>query len=189
MLRKKFSINIGDGLDLVVARSDSGCSKKVDLYITHKGEFLQALVEICPDYEMRYGEFMYNNDNFIVKIYEDADYDSFTKDITIPVKDYRRRTSKKIWDHIMQDDYIPQKVSKESWSKIYTSPVFGTYKLTYKMYKEGNKFKIQIENSLTDNIHTIKKSFRSYADAERWIKYLKDEIIDLNSEDLDNLIE
>ena len=189
MLRKKFSINIGDGLDLVVARSDSGCSKKVDLYITHKGEFLQALVEICPDYEMRYGEFMYNNDNFIVKIYEDADYDSFTKDITIPVKDYRRRTSKKIWDHIMQDDYIPQKVSKESWSKVHTSPIFGKYKLTYKMYKEGDKFKVQIENSLTDSIHTVKKSFRSYADAERWIEYLKDEIIDLNSEDLDNLIE
>lgn len=90
---------------------------------------------------------------------------------------------------IMQDDYIPQKVSKESWSKVHTSPIFGKYKLTYKMYEKGDKFKVQIENSLTDSIHTVNKTFRSYADAERWIEYLKNEIIDLNSEDLDNLIE
>lgn len=187
MLRKQLKQGIGNGLDIVVSKNTYINDKQIDVYVTHRGEFLQRLLTIYPDYDLVFSERAYNNENFIVKLFEDENYDSFTTNITIPRKDYRRRAPNK------QGDYITEKITRESWTKTHTSPIFGTYKLTYKIVKVNNRsnigFKVQIENSLNDNIYMTKDIKRSYADAEGWIEYLKDEIIDLNSDDLVNLID
>lgn len=182
MFEKRIKINVGNGLDLVAEKVINHFNNRIDIYVTHREEFLQTLLKVHSNYEMAYSTPIHDNSKFIIKLFEDENYDDFTTNTTISTKDYRRRAPNE------QGDYIEEKVSKKSWTKTHTSPIFGTYKLTYKIIKVDNGFKVQIENSLNDNIYITKDTGRSYVDAERWIEYLKNEIIDLNSEDLENLI-
>lgn len=184
MLRKRITANAGNGLELVAEKIFGNQYKdRIVIYITHRGKFLQDLVQVYPDYDISNGCYIRDNEKFIVKLFEDENYDDFTTNATITTKDYRRRAPSK------QEDYIEGKITRESWTKTHTSPIFGTYKLTYKIIKVDDGFKVQIENSLNDNIYVTKDTGRSYVDVERWIQYLKDEIIDLNSDDLENLIQ
>lgn len=183
MFEKQISMNVGNGMDLIAEKVKAPLNSIIRIYVTHRGRHLQTLAQIYPDYEIAYGTAIRDNSRFIINLFEDENYRDPTTEVTIPTKDYRRRAPNK------QGDYIEEKITRESWTKTHTSPIFGTYKLTYKIIKVDDGFKVQIENSLNDNIYITKDTGRSYADAKRWIEYLKNEIIDLNNDDLVNLID
>ena len=91
----------------------------------------------------------------------------------------------------MTDDkyHIIENILRESWEKSYTSAIFGKYKLTFKIYKQHQKYTIEIENSLTNNVYEIKDKFDTYDDAVDWMGHIKDNLIDVNNEDLIDLIQ
>lgn len=77
-----------------------------------------------------------------------------------------------------------EKIMRESWTRMYKSPIFGECNLKFKIYEENYEYKIEIENSLTDNIYKVKDSFFSYDDAVDWMGHIKDNLIPLNNDDL-----
>ena len=74
-----------------------------------------------------------------------------------------------------------EKIMRESWTKIYNSPIFGEYDLKFKIYEENNKFSIGIENSLTNEIYRIENEFSSYNAALEWAEYIANELIPINN--------
>lgn len=81
-----------------------------------------------------------------------------------------------------------EKIMRESWTKIYNSPIFGEYTLRFKIYEENYKYTIEIENFLTDKIYKIKDNFSSYDDAVDWMGHIKDNLISINNEELEEMI-
>lgn len=79
-------------------------------------------------------------------------------------------------------------VLMETWDKVYNSPIFGEYTLKFKIYEDNHVYSIEIENSLTNNIYKIKDGFSSYGDAVDWMGHIKDTLIPLNNEDLEERI-
>lgn len=80
------------------------------------------------------------------------------------------------------------KIRMESWTKNYESPIFGEYTLRFKIYKENCEYTIEIENSFTNNIYKVEDKFSSYHNAVDWMGHIKDNLIPLNDEDLEENI-
>lgn len=78
---------------------------------------------------------------------------------------------------------------RESWTKDYNSTLLGDYKLIFRIYEKDKKFYIKIENSLTTNVYTVKDKFDDYDEAVDWMGHIKDNLIDVNNEDLIDLIQ
>lgn len=77
----------------------------------------------------------------------------------------------------------------ESWTKSYDSAIFGEHKLKFKVYEQNNRFIIQIENLLTDKVYEVKDKFDNYHDAVDWMGHIKNNLIDVNNQDLIDLIQ
>lgn len=80
------------------------------------------------------------------------------------------------------------KIRMESWTKNYESPIFGEYTLRFKIYETNHEYTIEIENSFTNNIYKVENKFSSYHDAVDWMGHIKDNLIPLNDEDLEENI-
>lgn len=74
-----------------------------------------------------------------------------------------------------------EKIMRESWTKIYNSPIFGEYTLRFKIYEENHQFTIEVENSFTDAIYKVENNFSSCNTALEWAEYIANELISINN--------
>lgn len=122
----------------------------------------------------------------ITKSYEDKidkniNYETNQKLDLILIDIFKKRINEK--------ETKTENMLRERWTKSYDSAIFGKYELTFKVYEEKDYFIIKIENSLTTNVYTVKDKFDTYDNAVDWMGHIKDNLINVNNEDLIDLIQ
>lgn len=100
-------------------------------------------------------------------------------------KEFKTDLSDKKFDLNVFNLTTKEKTLRESWSKIYNSPIFGEYTLKFKIYETNYNFSITIENSLTNKIYTIEDGFTSYNDTVSWMNHIKNTLIPFNNKELE----
>lgn len=128
-------------------------------------------------------------EGFGIKI--DTDNAPYTKDIMIYVNNILESLENEFDVDLSSEKFditYKEKIMRESWTKIYKSPIFGEYTLKFKIYEENYEYTIEIENSLTDNIYTIEKDFPSYDDAVDCMEYIRDNLIPLNNKKIEEVM-
>lgn len=129
-------------------------------------------------------------EGFGIKI--DTDNTPYTKDIMIYVNNILEDLENEFDVDLSSEKFditYKEKIMRESWTKIYKSPIFGEYTLRFKIYEENYEYTIEIENSLTDKIYKVKDSFSSYHDAVDWMGHIKDNLIPFNNNELEEMIQ
>lgn len=129
-------------------------------------------------------------EGFGIKI--DTDNAPYTKDIMIYVNNILEDLENEFDVDLSSEKFditYKEKIMRESWTKIYKSPIFGEYTLRFKIYEENYEYTIEIENSLTDKIYKVKDSFSSYHDAVDWMGHIKDNLIPFNNSELEEMIQ
>lgn len=80
-------IEIKDGVFLVVEKSQKPFDKEVGIYLESNGIY-QDVVLVSPKYNVD-GELSvnYSNDELIVRLWEDENFDDYTKTVNIPLRE------------------------------------------------------------------------------------------------------
>ena len=156
-------------------------TEKIDFNI-YEYEQGNPLISIRAEYKKTV-----DNDDFGIEI--DTDNAPYSKNIMIYVNNILEDLENEFNVDLSSEKFdttYKEKILRESWTKIYKSPIFGEYTLKFKIYEENYEYTIEIENFLTNNVYEIKDRFSSYDDAVDWMGHVKDNLISLNNEDLED---
>lgn len=156
-------------------------TEKIDFNI-YEYEQGNPLISIRAEYKKTV-----DSDDFGIEI--DTDNAPYSKNIMIYVNNILEDLENEFNVDLSSEKFdttYKEKILRESWTKIYNSPIFGEYTLKFKIYEENYEYTIEIENFLTNNVYEIKDRFSSYDDAIDWMGHVKDNLISLNNEDLED---
>lgn len=154
-------------------------SEKIDYKLFH---LYPNQVIITIDTEYKKSEY---NEHFNVKITKHK------KNYSKPVMSLLNNILGKLereFNTDLSDKKFDLSYEKPVSTKTYNSPIFGKYTLKFKIYKEDHEYTIEIKNSLTNNIYKVKDDFSSYYDAVKCVSRIKDTLIPISDEGLENIL-